>query len=97
MVGKGEEPAIELTLFADTDQVNNRLQIVVDHAGWNPAEEGKRAIMRIKHHLLAFPWVARYEALTAVGQAEMRDFDSLDDTSDLHSFMAPVKLACLSG
>ena len=42
MVGKGQKPMIELPFLADADQVNNRLQIVVDHASGHPAKERKR-------------------------------------------------------
>ena len=53
--------------------------------------------MGIKHHLLAFPWVANHKTLAAVRQTEMRDFDGGDDTINLNTFLTPVELTRLTG
>jgi transposase len=51
--------------------------IIVDHSLWHTAEEGKGAIMGIKNHLLALPWIGCQVALTAMGKTEMRQLDGL--------------------
>ena len=53
--------------------------------------------MRVEHHLLGFPGISHDEHLSAEGQAEMREFDGLNDAAELDLLVAPVELADLPG
>ena len=53
--------------------------------------------MRVEHHLLGFPGIGHDEHLSAEGQAEMREFDGLDEAAEFDLLVAPIELADLAG
>ena len=77
--------------------VHDRLQIVVDQAIGHATEEGKGPVVGIKHHLLCFAGVGGDKHLPTVGQPEVGDLDGQRNAANLHVFLAPVKLAGITG
>ena len=96
MVGQHYEAAVEQALLADEDRFHDCLQVVVDHAQWHAAAEGKRPVMRVEHHLLRLSRVGHDEHLAAERQAKIHDLDSLHDSAELDMFISPIERADLA-
>ena len=53
--------------------------------------------MRVEDHFLGLPGIGHDEHLSAEGQAEMREFDGLDEAAEFDLLVAPIELADLAG
>jgi len=91
-----QETAIIGTLFADEDRLDHGLHVVVDPARAGAFEEGKRPIMGIEHHLLAFARVGPDEHHAAVAEPNMGDLQGHRHAVDHHDLVAPVELVGLA-
>ena len=97
MVGEHHEAAIEQPFLAGEDRLHDGFEVVVDHALRHAAEEGEGLVVRVEDHFLGFPGIGHDEHLSAEGQAEMREFDGLDEAAEFDLLMAPIELADLAG
>lgn len=93
---RGLKPGIKLSSLADADQTYDELQVILVHTNSNTVENGKYAVIGIKHYLLAVPWIANHKTLAAVRKIEMRDFDRLDNASNLNACLTLVEITRLA-
>jgi hypothetical protein len=97
VIGQGHEAAIEVPFLAHQNGIDYRLQIVVNHPLGHATKEGKGPVVGIEHHLLRFAGIADDKHLPAIRQPEVGHLDAQRHTTDLHVFLAPVKLASITG
>ena len=91
------EPAIVGPIFADKDRVHRRLHVVVNAPGAGAAEEGKRSVVRIEHHLLRLAGIGPNIRHPTVAKANMGALHGRGHTIDQNDFTAPVELVGFIG
>src|SRR5262249_40599383 len=79
-------------LLADEDQINRRLQIIVDATTRHPAPEAKRTPMRVEHHLLCFAQVGYCQEHPTMGESQVRHLDLLHLPAQFDRLVAPIEL-----
>lgn len=90
------EAAIVLPLFAGEDRFHRRLHVIVNAARAGAFEEGERAVMRVKHHLLALTHVGAGKHHSAVAKPDMGHLHRDRHTRVQHDLVAPVELISLT-
>jgi len=91
------EPPVVGPILADKDRVHRGLHIVIDASGARTAEERKRPIRGVKHHLLRLTRIGPHKRHPAIAQADMRDLHRRGHAIDQNNFMAPVELEGFAG
>ncbi len=91
------EAAIVGTIPADEDRVHRGLHVVVDAARTGAAEERKRLVVRVEHHLLCLSGIGPHEQHPAVAEPDMRDLHRRGHPVDQDDLMAPVELIGFAG
>ena len=89
------EPLVVLALLDDEHRVHRRLHVVVDAAMAHPAEETKRAFVRVEHPLLALARIALHQNHPAVAHTQVRGLHPRCLARPHHLLVAPVELTGL--
>ena len=91
------EPAIINTILANQDRINRGLHIIVDAPRAGTAEEGKRPVMGIEHHLQRLTRIRPHKWHSAMTEAHMGNLDRCGRTINQDDFVAPVELIGFAG
>jgi hypothetical protein len=91
-----QEATVIGAILAEEDRLHRRLHVVVDAAGAGALEEGKRAIVRVEHHLLRLARIRPSKHHPAVAEPNVRNLHRHRRAVDQHDFVVPVELVSFS-